>query len=61
MSEIIDLLYCPISNKNIDIGLCQDIQMVADNAMKEEILEFVLSEIDKKMCVNCKKRIDPSI
>lgn len=61
MTELIDFLYCPIKKEKIDIGLCQDIQMVSDEAMKESILYFNLSDNDKIICLNCKKRIDPAL
>lgn len=61
MAEIVNSVYCPITKNNIDIGLCQDIQFVADDAMKENVIDFKLSDKDKKICFDCKKRIDPAL
>lgn len=61
MAKLIDCLFCPIKNLEIDIGLCQDIQCVADEAMNERLLDFKLSSQDIKTCKLCKKRIDPAL
>lgn len=35
MDEMIESVYCPAVSAEIDIGLCEDIQMVADNCIHE--------------------------
>ncbi len=61
MVEMIDDVYCPIEKKQIDIGLCQDVQAVVDNAIKEDVIDFNISSDDRTICQNCKKRIDPAL
>lgn len=61
MAEIIEFLKCPITGTDIDIGLCQDIQFVVDDAMREDVIDFNLTESDRDICRNCKKRIDPTL
>lgn len=61
MAEIINFLRCPITNTDIDIGLCQDIQFVVDDAIIEDAIDFKLTESNKNTCRNCKKRIDPTL
>ena len=52
---------CPIKNGMIDYCECQDIQFVADNSADESLIDFQLTENDKSTCMNCPKRIDPSL
>lgn len=61
MAEIINSVICPIKNKEIDICECIDIQFVADNSATENLIDFKLSDEDKRTCLNCKKRIDPAL
>ena len=60
MAELINHVFCPIKNKDIDICECFDIQNVADNAVVETVLDFSLSEKDIRMCKLCQKRVDLS-
>ena len=60
MSQLINYVFCPIKNGNIDICECFDIQNVADNAVAETVIDFSLSENDKRTCKLCKKRVDLS-
>ncbi len=61
MVEIIDFVQCPIKNSSIDICECLDIQNVVDNSVDERVIDFNLSAMDKQLCLNCKKRIDPAL
>ena len=65
MANYVEYVYCPITDNYIDIGLCQDIQFVVDDMVVEEILEpdlsFKLTEEHKRVCKDCKKRIDPRL
>lgn len=60
MAELINYVFCPIKNENIDICECFDIQNVVDNAVLETVIDFRLSEKDIGMCKLCKKRVDLS-
>lgn len=61
MANYVENVYCPITKNNIDIGLCQDIQFVVDDAVVESVIDFSLNNGDKEICKSCKKRIDPRL
>ena len=60
MSRCVTDVYCPMMKKEIETGYCEELQMIADDAitpMKEEHL----TKKDFEICYNCKKRIDPRL
>ncbi len=61
MSEIIEEVFCPMMNKVIDFGYCNELQMIADNMVMPLAEEEHLTEDDHKICKACKKRIDPRL
>ena len=61
MSEIIEEVFCPMMKKEIDVGYCNELQMIADNDIKPTVDEEHLTNTDYKICHNCKKRIDLSL
>lgn len=64
-NEIVNDVMCPLVDKMIELGLCMDIQDVVDDMVVEEILRsdipFKLTEEHKRVCKDCKKRIDPRL
>ena len=59
METPVDEAFCPIINSMIDIGLCEDIQNVVDNMMKEEILDGFFerpTNEQKEICRQCLRR-----
>ena len=61
MSEIIEEVFCPMMNKVIDFGYCNELQMIADDMVTPMEEEAYLTEDDYKICKLCKKRIDPRL
>ncbi len=61
MAEMINSVYCLIKDKETDICECIEIQFVADNSATENLIDFKLSEEDKRICLNYNKRIDPAL
>lgn len=60
MSKEIDTVQCPLLDREIDFGYCQDIQFVADNMIKPEVLEDDIPPEKYPICKRCPKRIDPT-
>jgi len=60
MSSEIGTVQCPLLDREIDFGYCQDIQYVADGMIKPEILEDSISPRRYSICKKCPKRIDPT-
>lgn len=49
---------CPLLNRIIDDGYCYDINMIANDMIKENILEDKIDkEKAKKICNKCKHKI----
>lgn len=61
MAEIINDVYCPMMKKEIETGYCDELQMIADDAIKPTRDEENLTKEDFEICYGCKKRIDPSL
>lgn len=61
MSEIIEEVFCPMMNKKIDFGYCNELQMIADDMVTPMPEEEHLTLTDYEICKACKKRIDPSL
>lgn len=61
MAETVTEFYCPIMKKYIDIGYCDEIQMVADDAITPAEDEAHLTPEDFAICKKCLKRIDPTL
>lgn len=60
MAKIIDDVKCPMLNKDIELGYCVELQMIADGAITPTEDEKYLSDTQFKLCKDCPKRIDPS-
>lgn len=60
MSNEIDTVQCPLLNRAIDFGYCQDIQYVTDRMIKPEVLEDNIPPEKYPICQRCPKRIDPT-
>lgn len=61
MAEIIENVFCPMLNIVIETGYCDELQMIADNAITPTSDEEHLTKEDFRVCENCKKRIDPRL
>jgi hypothetical protein len=61
MSGMIENVFCPMMKTVIETGYCDELQMIADDAITPTVDEEHLTESDFAMCRECKKRIDPSL
>lgn len=61
MAEIIYDVMCPMLKRQIETGYCDELQMIADDAITPTEDEKHLTEKDFLVCRNCKKRIDPAL
>ena len=60
MAEIDEYIRCPMIKKNIDVGYCIELQMVANNEVKPTKDEEYLTAHDWNICKNCVKQNCPS-
>lgn len=61
MSRCVTDVYCPMMKKEIETGYCEELQMIADDAITPMKEEEHLTKKDFEICYNCKKRIDPRL
>lgn len=61
MAEIINDVFCLMMKKTIETGYCDELQMIADDAIEPTEDEENLTNEDFEVCKNCKKRIDPAL
>ena len=60
MSEPIKEVYCPVLDRVIDIGYCQELQMASDDMIIWDGMEDVFSEEQMHSCRKCPKQDDPA-
>ncbi|MCD8050945.1 MAG: hypothetical protein LUE89_04615 [Clostridiales bacterium] len=60
MVKVIEEVYCPMMGKVVDVGYCNELQMIADKAVKPMPEEAHLTASDFAVCKECPKRYDLS-
>jgi hypothetical protein len=49
-----EVFFCPLVNRDMDMGECYDVQMVSRRLIKETALDFALDrDKAKKLCPSC--------